>query len=175
MADEGDVIIERVEPRSVVLLTVSRASIDAACRRLPLAAALRFNDAAPISLWIAPDRWLLVCDDKTPGELIVQWEAALDGLVHNIVDQSAAYAIFRISGSSVRKVLAAGCGVDLRPSRFSTGVCCRTRLAQISVVLVARDTEVIECYVERSLSAYFDSWLRDSAPSGDLHSRYAPQ
>ena len=175
MADAGDIIIETINSRSIVSLTVSRNSIELAGNRLQLAAPLRFSDAAPGSVWIAPGRWLVVSDDRSPSELIEQCEAALGGLVHNAVDQSAAFVLIQISGSTVRTLLAAGCGLDLRATHFSTGACCRTRLAQIPVVLVARDSEVFECYVERSLSAYFNSWLRGSAPPIDLHSGYAPK
>lgn len=169
VADDGGVRIERIERRAIVSLTVSRASIDEARRRLMLAAPLRTAGSDPASVWLAPNRWLLLSDERTADSLIAHCESALDELVHCAVDQSAAHAIFRLVGAGVRDLLARGCGVDIRPTRFRVDACCRTRLAQIAAVLVACEGKGFECYVERSLADYLEAWLQDSCHSGDLH------
>ncbi len=151
----GGVSIERLENLSIVSLKVSRKSCDVAQKRLASA-------AEPKCLWHGPDRCLLVSDSITADSLVNQCQKQLADVLHHAVDNSAGLALFRVVGPGARDLLAAGCGLDVRPGKFPVGSCCRTRLAQIAAVISAEGPEQFDIYVDRSYEAYLGEWLSDS-------------
>jgi sarcosine oxidase subunit gamma len=160
---------ERIDGRSIVSLKVVKAKLDSAREKLRLAPELRVSGDNPRSLWFGPDRWLLVSDTITPEAIVDSCDHALDGILHNAVDNSAGLAVVRLTGSDARHVLATGTGVDLRPASFPVDSCCRIRLAEIAIVLVADAPDSYELYVDRSYESYLSSWL---AESSSIYSSY---
>jgi sarcosine oxidase subunit gamma len=128
-----------------------------------LAGSLQASGDDPRSLWLGPDRWLLVSDTITPERMLEMCARELAGIVHNAVDYSAALAVFRLTGPAARELLATGTGTDLRPIKFPVNSCCRTRLAQVAVVIVADAPQVFDIYIDRSYQAYLAKWIRESS------------
>jgi sarcosine oxidase subunit gamma len=114
-------------------------------------------------LCVGPAHWLLVGPVLAVGELAQRLapQAQQRGLA--LVDQSDTFAIFRLSGSEVREVMAKGCGLDLHVRSFGPGRCTGTRFAQIPAVIDCLEESVFELYVVRSYSRYVQSWLHDAA------------
>ncbi len=164
MAEQYDsqVSIERIENLSIVSLKVSSKSLESARNSLQLASPASTSNGDPRSLWIGPDRWLLVSDSKSADSMVEECEKSLADVLHNAVDNSAGLAVFRLTGPGARDLLAAGCGIDFRDERFKAGNCCRTRFAQIAAVIVAEGPEQFDIYVDRSYEVYLGDWLRDS-------------
>ena len=158
----SDVSIERIDNLSIVSLKVSSRSLESARDRLQLASPARVNGSDPRSLWFGPDRWLLVSSSIPADSIVKKCEETLGDVLHNAVDNSAGLAVFRITGSGARDLLAAECGVDFRAEKFTVGNCCRTRFAQIAAIIVAEGPEQFEIYVDRSYEVYLSDWLRDS-------------
>jgi sarcosine oxidase subunit gamma len=156
-------VADRIENRSIVSLKISRSSLDPARERLQLAGSLQASGSDPQSLWLGPDRWLLVSDTMAPDVIVDSCKQALVGITHNAVDYSAGLAVFRLTGPEARQLLATGTGVDLRPTKFPTNSCCRTKLAQVAVVIVATAPQVLEVYVDRSLETYLADWIAESS------------
>jgi sarcosine oxidase subunit gamma len=154
---------ERIDDRSIVSLKVVRTKLDAAREELRLAPELRVSGDDPRCLWFGPDRWLLVSDTMTPEAIIDSCDQALDGMLHNAVDYSAGLVVMRLAGSDARQVLATGTGVDLRSNSFPVDTCCRIRLAEIAVVLVADSPDSYELYVDRSYEDYLSNWIKESS------------
>ncbi len=161
---------DRIEKRSIVALKVARNSIDAARECMNLAGPLQASGSEPRSLWLGPDRWLLVSDTTAAGVIIDSCEQALAGVLHNAVDYSAGLAVFRLAGCGARQLLATGTGIDLRPDSFLPGSCCRTRLAQVAAVITVDASENFEIYVDRSYGAFLSHWL---AESSSIYSSYS--
>ena len=162
MPDRFNMRIEAAPDRSLVSLRVSRQAADDAVRRLDLAPPLRTAGEDPQSLWLGPDHWLLVGSPQSATAMIERCATGLAGLLHNAVDQSAAYRVLRIEGRGAREVLASGSGLDFREQSFSKGGCRPTRLAQIAAVIVAAGPEAFELYVDRAYAKYLRDWLEDS-------------
>jgi sarcosine oxidase subunit gamma len=158
----SDVSIERIENLSIVSLKVSSKSLESARNKLKLASPSSISGSDPRSLWLGPDRWLLISNSASADSLIEKCEDALSEVLHNAVDNSSGLAVFRIVGPGARDLLAAGCGIDFRAKKFPVGDCCRTRFAQIAAVIAAGDAEHFDIYVDRSYEGYLDEWLRDS-------------
>jgi heterotetrameric sarcosine oxidase gamma subunit len=163
--DQGysGVSIERIDKLSIVSLRVARKSLERARDIMQLAPPLCVTGGEPRSLWLGPDRWLLVSDSTTAVAIVRNCEETLAGILHNAVDNSAALTAFRISGPGVRDLLASGCGIDFRAQQFPAGNCCRTHLAQIAAVIVAETREQFDVYVDRSYETYLNDWLGDAA------------
>ena len=165
MAEQNNsgVSIERIDDLSIVSLKVSSKSLDSAIDGLQLAAPLSASGSDPRSLWMGPDRWLIVSSSMSADLLVKRCEETLADVLHNAVDNSAGLAVFRIAGPGARDLLAAGCGLDFRDEKFPVGNCCRTRFAQIAAVIAAEGPDRFDIYVERSYEKYLGDWLRDSA------------
>ncbi len=164
MAEQNNsgVGIERIENLSIVSLKVSSKSLESARNSLQLASPASTSNGDPRSLWFGPDRWLLVSDSKSADSMVEECEKSLADVLHNAVDYSAGLAVYRLTGTGARDLLAAGCGLDFRDEKFQVGTCCRTRFAQIAAVIVAEGPEQFDIYVDRSYEKYLSDWLRDS-------------
>jgi len=158
----SQVSIERIEDLSIVSLKISSKSLDSAIDRLQLAVPMSASKGDPRSLWFGPDRWLLVSGLKSAESMLEECEKSLADVLHNAVDYSAGLAVFRLTGTGARDLLAAGCGIDFRVEKFLVGNCCRTRFAQIAAIIAAEGPERFDIYVDRSYEVYLGEWLRDS-------------
>ena len=165
MADQSGkaVSIDRLQERTIVSLKVARRSLDIAGERLNLAAPLCAAGDDPQSLWLGPDRWLLVSDSMTADAIVASCSKALTGVLHNAVDYSAGMAAMQVAGGEARQLLATGTGIDLRPASFTPGRCCRTRLAHIAAVITSRTVDRFDIYVDRSYEHYLAAWLAESS------------
>ena len=165
MADQSgnELSIERIDNLSIVSLKVSRNSLDSAREKLQLAGSLGVAGSDPRSLWLGPDRWLLVSSTIAPDAMIKLCKQALTGTIYNAVDYSAGLAAFRVAGPEARRLLATGTGIDLRSRNFPDYSCARTRLAQIAAVIVAGAAESFDVYVDRSYDTYLTDWLAESS------------
>ena len=94
--------------------------------------------------------------------MVEECEKSLADVLNNAVDYSAGLAVYRLTGTGARDLLAAGCGLDFRDDKFPLGTCCRTRFAQIAAVIVAEGGEHFDIYVDRSYEKYLSDWLSDS-------------
>ncbi len=155
--------IERIQGLSIVSLKVSRNSLESARNRLQLASPLSAAGDDPRSLWLGPDRWLLVSDSTTPAAIARTCQKRLAEILHSAVDYSAGLSVLRIAGPNAWQLLATGSGIDLRPGKFPIRTCCRTRLAQIAAVIVAEAPEKLDVYVDRSYETYLSDWLSEAA------------
>ncbi len=155
--------IEHIENRSIVSLKVSSKSLASAREKLQLASPLCVASGDPRSHWIGPYQWLLLSDSMTPRSIIRNCEETLAETVHNAVDYSSGLAVLRIASSQAGQILATGSGIDFRPGKFPIDTCCRTRLAQIAVVIVAETPDQFDLYVDRSYGTYLNNWLTEAS------------
>ncbi len=155
--------IERIQGLSIVSLKVSRNSLESARNRLQLASPLSAAGDDPVSLWLGPDRWLLVSDSTTPAAIARNCKERLAEILHSAVDYSAGLSVLRIAGPNAWQLLATGSGIDLRPRKFPIRTCCRTRLAQIAAVIVTERSEQFDIYVDRSYETYLTDWLTEAS------------
>ena len=163
MPDGLDIRIEPAADRALVSLRVARGAAADAVHRLHLAPPLSAVGQDPQSLWLGPDHWLLASRRQPASAMIERCEAELADVLHNAVDQSAAFSVLRVAGEAVRDVLAAGAALDFRESCFPRGGCRPTRFAQVAVAIVATGTDEFELYVDRGYGKYLRDWLEDTA------------
>jgi len=119
-------------------------------------------------IWAGPGRWLAGTSAQTGASLETMLRNELSG-VASVINQTDGRCVFRISGSSVREVLAKGVPIDLDPQAFGPGDTALTLVGHISVHLWQIDrTPTYDLAVPRSFAASFCEWLFAAAASHGL-------
>jgi sarcosine oxidase, subunit gamma len=103
------------------------------------------------ALGLGPDEWLVV--GPAPAT------EAPDGC--GVVEVSAQYTTFELSGSAARDVLAHGCALDLE--RLGADGCAQTTLARAAVTIWATAPDRYRLIVRRSFARYLAAWLLDAS------------
>jgi len=156
--------LKAIKDRTIVRLRVRpHAAIDvAAALQLPTQA-LQWIVGDPMSLWVAPDQWLIVSDTKTAKEIMSELERNLSGQLYAATNVSSGNACFSLSGFASRTILAMGCGIDTHKRSFKPGQCVRTRFADVPLFIAALEDNSFELYVDRSFARYLCDWLTMSS------------
>jgi len=133
--------------------------------RVPVpATACRAATAGDVAaLWLGPDEWLLISGEHAADETALELRAALAGLPHSLVDVSHRQVALEVSGPDAPLLLAAGCPLDLGAAAFPVGMCTRTMLAKVEIVLWRTGADVFRIEVWRSFAAYVSDFLSEAA------------
>ena len=113
---------------------------------------------------LSPHEWLAV-SESVDGETLHQhlWPYLAERDIA-AVDLSSAIKVLVLEGMRAREVLTLACGLDFDPRTFPAGRACRTRVAQLSVVINCVDpSSRFDLYVDRSYTTYLRAWLQDSS------------
>ena len=149
-------VIAECRGRALVTIGGTGAAFAAAARGVrgaqlarPTGSVVTAGDVSILAL--GPTEWLVVAPGRDGWALEREVAAALASAGGSAVDVSHGRAALRLSGASVRDVLARFCPIDLDPRAFAAGSCAQTLFGKINVLLHARaDLDAIELYVGRS-------------------------
>jgi sarcosine oxidase subunit gamma len=127
----------------------------------------RVTSAGPRSaLWLGPDEWLVVADDRDEGlagaGLAAELHDALAGDPGSVVDVSANRTTLELSGPAARATLEKGCPVDLHPRSFGPGTAVSSTLGPVPVVLWQTGTTTYRLLPRSSFADYLTRWLLDA-------------
>lgn len=147
------------------LAAVKKAATTASGETLP--APLKVSGGLGGGLaWMAPDELLVMCPHDMAGDKVAQMTKNL-GKAHGLaVNVSDARAVFRVSGTGAREVLAKLCPLDLAPDAFQPGDFRRTRMAQIPAALWMEEGGSIAIICFRSVAQYAFDLLQTAAQEG---------
>ncbi|TWS17936.1 sarcosine oxidase subunit gamma [Tsukamurella asaccharolytica] len=124
-------------------------------------------------VWMGPEEWLVLDREVPPEDIIAATTAAAAA-----VDVTSQRIALRLRAPWARDVLAAGCAIDLHPSRFGAvdgagpGVvsAVQTNLALATVVVMAnppgdgeRAGDDVTVLVRSTFCRYLVDWLADAA------------
>ena len=110
-------------------------------------------------LWLGPDEWLLTAEVAAANEVIADLDARLEPAGHrSIVDVSANRAVLDLDGDDRRDLLASGCGLDLHPRFWRSGMCAQTLLANVAVLLRERG-DATRVFVRPSFAGHLVRWF----------------
>ena len=108
-------------------------------------------------LWLGPDEWLVVGEPETEGSIERDLRGALAGRHHSVVDVSANRTVFDLTDGL--DLLSGGCGLDLDPSRWRSGMCAQTLFGGAQVILYQLDERTTRVFVRPSFAGYFTDRL----------------
>ncbi len=114
------------------------------------------------ALWLGPDEHLLLGPTGERDMLAAGLESALADIAHSLVDVSQRQVAWRLSGARVSELLSTGCALDLDPAEFPPGMCTRTLLGKVEIVIWRTGAEAFHLEVWRSFADYVLAWLREA-------------
>lgn len=113
--------------------------------------AVRSDDVS--ALWLGPDRWLIVENEKR--DLEAELASVVTGEMAAITDQSHSRCVLRISGSQVRNLLRKGTTLDLDENHFSLDDVRTTSLFHMNAIIHCLNDDYFDLYVARSFGQSF--------------------
>jgi|TARA_B110000261_G_scaffold65795_1_gene77166 sarcosine oxidase subunit gamma len=121
------------------------------------------------ALWLSPDEWMLVSNDKI-SEKSNAYKVE-DNLINNIsrvnlgavTDVSDQFVMINIKGSKVFDLLATGSPFNFNEFKNKKGSVVQTILSHIDVIIHLTEISNVNLLVRRSFSEHLHSWLNDSA------------
>jgi len=116
--------------------------------------------------WMSPDEVLVLCPYADVVATVAQMETVLGDTHALCVNVSDARAVFDLSGSHAREVLAKLVPVDLAPAQFTSGMFRRTRMAQVPAAFWLHDTDQFRIICFRSQARYVFDLLKVAAQPG---------
>jgi len=171
--NEGENIIEKKlsikERRSLYLFSVgipkgditSRLSIESCIGFILPDPPISVNSCEGIrGVWLQPNRWMLVAEQPVGNKL----ESRLrnSSPLSTIRNITTGRVVLRLSGNSVRDILAKGCSADLHPRVFRPETAMSTLLGHFSVMLESIDKDIIDLYITRSFGLACLDWLKEA-------------
>lgn len=113
--------------------------------------------------WMSPDELLVMCPYDEVGPTLAKMKKTL-GKSHALaVNVSDARAVFQVSGSYAREVMAKLCPVDLSPDAFKPGMFRRSRMAQVPAAFWMCDEQTFQIICFRSVADYVFELLKVAA------------
>jgi sarcosine oxidase subunit gamma len=109
-------------------------------------------------LWLGPDEWLVTSEAEQAADVVRDLEARLDGRHRSVLDVSAGRVAIELGGEDRFELLAAGCGLDLHPRSWRSGMCAQTLLAHVAVLLQERATTT-RAFLRPSFAGHLVTWL----------------
>ena len=127
---------------------------------LPVQACTSVASADGRIVWAGPDDWFVIAPNGQTDAICARLRSALAGMHHAVTDVGSGYRVLRVSGASVRDVLAQGCPLDLHPRVFKPGSSAGSLFFRASVWLWQTDeAPTFELLVRRSFTGYVQSML----------------
>jgi len=156
----------RADPSDVELMTRVASSVGF---ELPTTPTTVSGDFERQALWLGPDEWLIVGPPGSESSIESGCREAL-GPTGAVVDVSANRTVLELRGPGARKVLEAGCTMDLHPRAFHATCCAQTLVARTGVIIhQLTDEPVYRLFVRPSFAHYLSTWLLDA--SGPVQGR----
>jgi sarcosine oxidase subunit gamma len=129
-------VLEAVEVPFLTQIDVRCTPADAERLGFPSLANTVVGDPTRGVLWLGPEEWLVVGLPGTAATTVDEFERALDGVHHSLVDVSENRAVIELRGADRYELLASGCSLDLDPrGGWAPGVCAQTMFARAQVIL----------------------------------------
>jgi heterotetrameric sarcosine oxidase gamma subunit len=158
-ADIGCILLNSAVDTKEVTSTI----VDTLGFEVPANATAPMGSRPNAAVWLTPRSWLILCPVSGEFQLITRVNAAFpDKRVH-----ASAFTDYlcwlELAGKEAETLLTSGGFLSLEISGLKIGYAKRTLLAGIPVVVIRDGEAVWTLGVERSRSAYFASFLRDSA------------
>ena len=110
------------------------------------------------TLWLGPDQRLIVGAAELRESILRDLTETLAGKHASIVDVSSMRAVIELPEAVAVQILPAGCGLDLDPVTWRTGMCAQTLLAKVPVLLQRQDGST-RVFVRASLGGWLLNWM----------------
>ncbi len=169
---EGFAKVEEVGLRGMITLRgdlgaakLKKAARDATGVDVPVAGHANTSGDSGIA-WMSPDELLILTPYEGVEAKIADLDKALKRQHYLAVNVSDARAVFRVSGSRAREVIAKLAPVDMSTDAFKPGQFRRTRMAQVPAAFWMAEDGSLYVICFRSVADYMFNILKTSSEAG---------
>ena len=121
------------------------------------------------AMWLSPDEWMVVSNNKINKE---NNNYEIEGLLFNkisntnlgaVTDVSDQFVMINLTGEKIFELLSAGCPFNFNEFKNKKGAVAQTLLLQIDVIIYLKEINTVNLFVRRSFSEHLVSWIDDTA------------
>ena len=136
---------------------------------LPIEANTSSSSDKYTSMWLAPDEWMVISNDTVDKEsnnykiqelLFNKISKTNLGAITDISDQ---FVLIELKGKKIFDLLSTGCPFNFDKFKTKKGAVSQTLLAQIDVIILNKEANIVNLFVRRSFSEHLISWINDAA------------
>ena len=136
---------------------------------LPTEANTSSSSSKLTSIWLSPDEWMVVSNEKTKKDTNnYDLEESLYNSISKtnlgaVVDVSDQFVMLELEGSKVYELFSSGSPFNFNEFREKKGSSTQTLLNGIDVIILNKGINLVNLFVRRSFSDHLYSWINDSA------------
>jgi sarcosine oxidase subunit gamma len=136
---------------------------------LPTEANTSSSSSKLTSIWLSPDEWMVVSNDKTKKDTNnYDLEESLYNSISKtnlgaVVDVTDQFVMLELEGSKVYELFSSGSPFNFNEFKEKKGSSTQTLLNGIDVIILNKGINIVNLFVRRSFSEHLYSWINDSA------------
>ena len=136
---------------------------------LPTEANTSSSSSKLTSIWLSPDEWMIVSNEKTEKDTNnYDLEENLYNSISKtnlgaVVDVSDQFVMLELEGSKVYELFSSGSPFNFNEFKEKKGSSTQTLLNGIDVIILNKGLNSVNLFVRRSFSEHLYSWINDSA------------
>jgi sarcosine oxidase subunit gamma len=136
---------------------------------LPTEANTSSSSSKLTSIWLSPDEWMVVSNEKTKKDTNnYDLEESLYNSISKtnlgaVVDVSDQFVMLELEGSKVYELFSSGSPFNFNEFKEKKGSSTQTLLNGIDVIILNKGINLVNLFVRRSFSEHLYSWINDSA------------
>ena len=136
---------------------------------LPTEANTSSSSSKLTSIWLSPDEWMIVSNEKTEKDTNnYDLEENLYNSISKtnlgaVVDVSDQFVMLELEGSKVYELFSSGSPFNFNEFKEKKGSSTQTLLNGIDVIILNKGINLVNLFVRRSFSEHLYSWINDSA------------
>ena len=136
---------------------------------LPTEANTSSSSSKLTSIWLSPDEWMVVSNEKTKKDtnnydlkesLYNSVSKTNLGAVVDVTDQ---FVMLELEGSKVYELFSSSIPFNFNEFKEKKGSSTQTLLNGIDVIILNKGINLVNLFVRRSFSEHLYSWINDSA------------
>jgi sarcosine oxidase subunit gamma len=136
---------------------------------LPTEANTSSSSSKLTSIWLSPDEWMVVSNEKTKKDTNnYDLEESLYNSISKtnlgaVVDVTDQFVMLELEGPKVYELFSSGCPFNFNEFKEKKGSSTQTLLNGIDVIILNKGINLVNLFVRRSFSEHLCSWINDSA------------
>ena len=136
---------------------------------LPTEANTSSSSSKLTSIWLSPDEWMVVSNEKTKKDTNnYDLEESLYNSISKtnlgaVVDVSDQFVMLELEGPKVYELFSSGSPFNFNEFKEKKGSSTQTLLNGIDVIIMNKGINLVNLFVRRSFSEHLYSWINDSA------------
>jgi sarcosine oxidase subunit gamma len=136
---------------------------------LPTEANTSSSSSKLTSIWLSPDEWMVVSNEKTKKDTNnYDLEESLYNSISKtnlgaVVDVTDQFVMLELEGPKVYELFSSGSPFNFNEFKEKKGSSTQTLLNGIDVIILNKGINLVNLFVRRSFSEHLYSWINDSA------------